>query len=234
MTGYIVGNWKMQALKTDVEALTVELAKVEVMGVQLIVAPSAPYLNQVHNDLLESTTMVAGQDCSAEAEGAFTGDVSAAMLKDSGCEFVILGHSERRQGRGESNEVIRQKMFQAHEAGLKVILCVGECDGEDAQGILKAQLDGSLAETATSDNTLIAYEPVWAIGTGKAATPEGLAPTFTFIQQHMGFGYKCLYGGSVKPGNAEEIFKVEHVRGALIGGASLNAEDFLAIARSYC
>ena len=185
---------------------------------------------------------IGGQDCHAEPAGAYTGDISAEMLKDAGAVAVIVGHSERRQYHGETDAMVRAKALAARRAGLVAIVCVGETraerDAGQALAVVGAQLDGSLPDTAAS--FVIAYEPVWAIGTGLTPTAGDVAEMHRFIRERLGsrFGeagqaIRILYGGSVKPGNAKELLGIENVDGALVGGASLNAEEFLAIAGVY-
>lgn len=183
-----------------------------------------------------------GQDCAAFANGAYTGEISAAMLADYHCKYVILGHSERRHVLGESNKDVKAKAEMAHKAGLTAIICVGETAGERDSGmeneVVEGQLSGSLPDSATAENTVIAYEPVWAIGTGKVATAEDVRAMHRFIRDRLkekladSVNLRILYGGSVKPDNAAEIMAVENVDGALIGGASLEAGSFLGIARA--
>jgi triosephosphate isomerase len=185
---------------------------------------------------------VGGQDCSTHDTGAFTGDIAAPMLKDVGCSAVILGHSERRQHHAESDQTVATKAVQAHQAGLMTIICVGETEAQRLAGqektVVKQQLDGSIPAGATASNTVIAYEPVWAIGTGKTATPADVADMHAFIRGILvekmtdGAGVRILYGGSVKPDNAAELLAIRDVDGALIGGASLKADQYLAIAKA--
>ncbi len=202
---------------------------------EFLVCPPYPYLAPVQTELSMAVTLGA-QDCSSFDNGAYTGDISAEMLKDLNCEYVILGHSERRSYYGESSALIRKKAQKANHEGLKTIICVGETEDEREQGIEKdvvaKQLAESLPEKATAQNTVIAYEPVWAIGTGKVATTEDIAAMHAHIHGLIPDGVRILYGGSVKPANAAEIFAVENVNGALIGGASLKAEDFIGIAQA--
>jgi triosephosphate isomerase len=183
---------------------------------------------------------VGGQDCHAEMSGAFTGDVSAEMLKDAGASFVIVGHSERRQYHGETDAMVAAKVQAAWRAGLKAIVCVGETgrqrDDGAAHAICHGQVAGSIPSGATAANTVLAYEPVWAIGTGKTATADDIAAMHALLRKslagHLGEGGRdigILYGGSVKPSNAQEILALPDVGGALVGGASLKAGDFLAI-----
>lgn len=200
-----------------------------------LVCPPYLHLAPVQAELSMAVSLGA-QDCSPFENGAYTGDVSAIMLKDMNCDYVILGHSERRQYYKESNLLIQQKAVMALEAGLKVIICVGETEAERESGqqndIVEQQLAGSLPSQGIGDNVVIAYEPVWAIGTGKTATTEDISDMHGFIRSLAPTDSRILYGGSVKPGNAAEIFAVDNVNGALIGGASLKVEDFLGIAKA--
>jgi triosephosphate isomerase len=191
-----------------------------------------------------SPVAIGGQDCHAEASGAFTGDVSAEMLKDAGASAVIVGHSERRTYHKETDAEVEAKARAAWRAQLTAIICIGETKDERVGGrtldIVGAQLRGSVPEGATAANTVIAYEPVWAIGTGLTPTPTDVAEVHGFIRQRLtarfgeaGQGVRILYGGSVKPSNAAELMRVDNVNGALVGGASLKAEDFLGIAGAY-
>jgi len=241
MKRLIAGNWKMNGNMAE----GIGLARSIVEAIQddsdilknndFLVCPPYLYLAPVQTELSMAVSL-GGQDCSPFENGAYTGDVSAAMLKDMNCEYVILGHSERRQYYKESNLLIQQKAVMALEAGLKVIVCVGETEEEREQGIhqdiVEQQLAGSLPSQGTGDNVVIAYEPVWAIGTGKTATIDDIAEMHSFIRGLAPKDSRILYGGSVKPANAEEIFAVENVNGALIGGASLKAEDFIGIAKA--
>lgn len=247
MKNLIAGNWKMNGSLSD----AVKLAQDIVEGVQadaqilenndFLVCPPYQHLVPVQGELT-AVIALGGQDCSPFDNGAYTGDVSAAMLKDINAEYVILGHSERRTYYSESNLMVKQKAMMANEAGLKTVICIGETEEEREAGkveeVVGTQLMESLPDTATAENTVIAYEPVWAIGTGKSATPDDIAAVHDFIRAQLNEkieradSIRILYGGSVKPANAAEIFAVENVNGALIGGASLKAEDFLGIAKA--
>jgi triosephosphate isomerase len=191
-----------------------------------------------------SVVLIGGQDCHPEDFGAFTGDVSAQMLADAGARAVIVGHSERRIGHAETDAQVRGKTLAAWRAGLTAIVCVGETEFERHAGAtlsrLERQLDESLPDDSKSDNLVVAYEPVWAIGTGRTPTPADVAEAHGFIRRRLrirfsseGDGIRVLYGGSVKPSNAAELMRIENVNGALVGGASLKGEDFLAIAAAY-
>lgn len=193
-----------------------------------------PYLHIPMVSARVSSCAVGGQDCSERSNGAYTGDISAQMLKDVGATYVIIGHSERRQYHHEPDGVVCAKARAANDAGLVTIICVGETDAEREAGtqneVVAAQLAGSLPTGANAQNTVIAYEPVWAIGTGKTATAEDIRAMHEFIRAKVSSDMRILYGGSVKPSNAAEIFAVPNVDGALIGGASLKTEDFIGIA----
>lgn len=186
--------------------------------------------------------LIGAQNCSYHDDGAYTGEVSAAMLADFGCEYVIIGHSERRQFHRETNTEIAQKVVKAHDHNLITIICVGEKEDEREEGgakdIVEEQIHQSLNESCTAENTVIAYEPVWAIGTGQTATPEDVADMHAFIREKLkekledSEKVRILYGGSVKPENAADLLNIDNVDGALIGGASLKAESFIGIAKA--
>ncbi len=202
---------------------------------EFLVCPPYPYLVPVKAELTQAVALGA-QDCAMKDNGAHTGDVSAEMLKDISCSYVILGHSERRHDHQEQDGYIAAKAAQAHRAGLKTIICVGETEEQREQGIQEEvvgeQIRDSLPSHVTAENTVIAYEPVWAIGTGKTATPEDIATMHSFIRGQLeDKEIRILYGGSMKPGNAAEILAIPNVNGGLIGGASLKADDFLGIAK---
>jgi triosephosphate isomerase len=212
-------------------------------SVDLLVCPPATLIAGFAALARDSAVAIGAQDCHAEPAGAFTGDISAEMLKDAGASAVIVGHSERRHYHHESDAQVRAKALAARRAGLRAIICVGETRAEREAGhtiaVVRGQLDGSLPDGAGTDDILLAYEPVWAIGTGLTPTPADIAEVHDFIRQRLasrfgpaGPGMRILYGGSVKPDNADAILKIENVNGALVGGASLKAADFLAIARA--
>ena len=191
-----------------------------------------------------SALMVGAQDCHTAASGAHTGDLSAEMLADAGATAVIVGHSERRSDHGEQDRTVRAKAQAAHRAGLTAIVCIGETAGERAAGltlaVVRRQLQGSLPDAASAENTVVAYEPVWAIGTGLTPRPKDVAEVHAAIRAALvarfgaqGGAMRILYGGSVKPANARELMRIADVDGALVGGASLKAEDFLAIVAAY-
>jgi triosephosphate isomerase len=248
MKKLIAGNWKMNGTANAARELAAAVATglSEKPGLletcDFVVCPPALYAAQVQWMLnhMKAPVGVGGQDCSFHDNGAYTGDVSAAMLKDSGCGWVILGHSERRQHHGEKDAEIALKAEAAHRHGLITIICVGETGDEREKGLqderVGAQLNLCIPASANAKNTVIAYEPVWAIGTGKNATPDDIAAMHNFIRGKVkekiedSAGLRILYGGSVKPANAKAIFATENVDGALIGGASLEAGQFLGIA----
>ncbi len=240
----IAGNWKMNGLKADSVDLARAVAAGAAEGRDLLVCPPAVLIPPVAEALDGSGVALGAQDCHFESGGAHTGDIAAAMLADAGCSHVILGHSERRADHGEGDDLVRAKTGAAHAAGLVAIVCVGETLQERDAGQtlerISAQLGGSLPEAVTSGNTVIAYEPVWAIGTGRTPTLEDVAEVHAHIRGRIaakfgagaGDGMRILYGGSMKPSNAAALLAIDGVDGGLIGGASLVAEDFLAIAAS--
>ena len=241
MRQLIAGNWKMNGLRSDAITLAQGVrAGAQGMGSDLLVCPPFTVLEAVARALDGSTVAVGGQDCHTAQQGAHTGDVSAAMLCDAGATWVILGHSERRQNHGETDELVREKVLAAVEAGLIPIVCVGETEDQRASGqeteVVGWQLAGSLPKPFSG---VVAYEPVWAIGTGKTATDQDVATMHAFVREELlrqfgeaGHGIRILYGGSMRPANAGTLLAVPHVGGGLIGGASLKVEDFLAIARA--
>jgi triosephosphate isomerase len=235
----IAGNWKMNGLRADGVALAAAVAARAKSGKSrgdLLVCPPATLIAAVAEAVTGSAVAVGGQDCASAEKGAFTGDISAEMLKDAGCAYVILGHSERRHGRGESDAQVREKIAAAWRAGLVAILCVGETRAEREAmrevAICCGQLTGSLPEGATADKLVVAYEPVWAIGTGLTPTLEDIAAIHKTIRGAVPAGTRILYGGSMNPGNARAILSLADVDGGLIGGASLKADDFWAIAEA--
>jgi triosephosphate isomerase len=233
----IAGNWKMNGLRADGLALARELAeraKAARLGCELLVCPPATLLVLVAEALQGSGIALGGQDCHAAPKGAFTGSISAEMLRDVGCTHAIVGHSERRHGNGETNADVRAKALAAWHAGLVAVVCVGETreerEGGRAFDVVGDQVAGSMPEGATAENLVIAYEPVWAIGTGLTPTIDDIARMQASIREHLPARTRILNGGSVNPKNAAEILALHEVDGALVGGASLKAEDFWAIA----
>jgi triosephosphate isomerase len=233
----VAGNWKMNGLRQDGSALARDLVRRTVAQpppCDLLVCPPAPLLPEIAGILAGSGIALGGQDCHPAAKGAHTGDVSAEMLADAGCSYVILGHSERRRDHGESDALVRAKIAAAWRAGLTAILCVGETrqqrEAGDAAAVVAAQLAGSIPEGADPDRLVVAYEPVWAIGTGLTPTLDDIARMHADIRARLPASVRILYGGSVNPGNAAEILALAEVDGALVGGASLDAGQFCAIA----
>lgn len=241
MRQLIAGNWKMNCLSAEAVALAKDVAAgAGDIQAELLVCPVALHVAAVAQALKGSTVAVGGQDCHQEAKGAHTGDIAAPMLADVGAAWVILGHSERRQNHGETDELVREKCLAAAAAGLTPIVCVGETEEQRVGGqeteVVGWQISGSLPKPF---NGVIAYEPLWAIGTGRTATEQDVANMHAFIREELvrqfgeaGRGIRILYGGSVRPANAPGLLAVPEVAGALVGGAALNAADFLAIARA--
>lgn len=233
----IVGNWKMNGLVADGLKRASDIAAAAKAGLsgQMVLCPPATLIGAVSAVLQGSGIATGGQDCHDKPSGAYTGNISAPMLKDIGCAYVILGHSERRLYERETDNQIAAKAQAAHAAGLIAIICVGESDAERSSGkageIVSRQLQGSIPEGASEKNTVIAYEPVWAIGTGKVASTADIADMHALIRTKAGV-LPILYGGSVKADNAQEILRIANVDGVLVGGASLKAEDFIAIAKA--
>ena len=240
MRPYIVGNWKMHGTRSMLsEARAIDRAAERLMKAEVAIAP--PF-TLIHATRKEATLIgIGAQDCHAADGGAHTGDVSAAMLKDAGAGFCIVGHSERRADHGESDADVKAKAEAAIEAGLSVIVCVGETEAQrdagEAESVVAAQLEGSLPQSAAAaEKVTVAYEPVWAIGTGRTPTVEDVAAMHRSIRDKLdgfygkeGADIRILYGGSVKPDNAAELLAVDEVGGALVGGASLTADSFLGI-----
>ncbi|MGY6646206.1 MAG: triose-phosphate isomerase [Salinarimonas sp.] len=242
----VAGNWKMNGTRSFLD-MVAELRVGAAGGIadtDLLICPPATLLAAVATALEGSSISAGGQDCHAKESGAFTGDVSAEMLADCGATHVIVGHSERRQYHTEDDTVVAAKMRAAHRAGLVAIACVGETRDERESGkafdVVRKQVEALLDESVTGANSCIAYEPVWAIGTGLTPTVEDVAAMHTAIRETVAAKIgaeeaarvRLLYGGSVKPSNARELMAATDVDGALVGGASLVAADFLAIARA--
>lgn len=240
----VVGNWKMNGSRASIDALLRQLTGAPMKsGAELVVCPAYVHLAQVVNHCAASSIMVGAQDCSHMSSGAFTGDISPEMLADIGCRWVILGHSERRQYHGESDALVAAKVAASIEAGLHPIVCVGETreqrEAGEAEAVVSAQLFGALQDQANLRSLVVAYEPVWAIGTGLTATPEQAQAMHAFIRQCLdgikntrSADTRILYGGSVKSENAAQLFAQPDIDGALVGGASLVAADFLTIVRA--
>jgi triosephosphate isomerase len=242
----VAGNWKMNGLTTSLAELDRMIAAAPRLApkVDLMVCPPATLMAACAARAAGSALAIGGQDCHAEASGAFTGDISAEMLKDAGASAVIVGHSERRSLHHESDADVRAKALAARRAGLMAVVCVGESRDERVAGrtldVVGAQIAGSLPDGTAAQTLVVAYEPVWAIGTGLTPTPADVAEVHGFIRGKLverfgaaGEGMRILYGGSVKPSNAKELMGVADVDGALVGGASLKADEFLAIAGVY-
>jgi triosephosphate isomerase len=242
----VAGNWKMNGLAAAMGELSaMKAGATELAGkADLMICPPATLIAQCAWAAKGSQLQLGGQDCHAKASVAHTGDVAAEMLADAAATAVIVGHSERRTDHHETDAEVNAKAVAAWRAGLTAIVCVGEQRAEREAGstlkIIGGQLDGSLPQGATAANLVVAYEPVWAIGTGLTPTPADVAEVHAFIRKSLmgryggaGEGVRILYGGSVKPSNAGELLTIADVNGALVGGASLKAADFLGIAAVY-
>lgn len=238
----IAGNWKMNGLQASEAELrsVIDAVKKSDGGADVLICPPATLIARFAEIARGTPVAIGGQDCHAKASGAFTGDVSAEMIADAGGAAVIVGHSERRALHAETDAIVKAKAEAGFRAGLTVIVCVGETESERLAGrtlaVVTGQLEGSLPQGAGAGTLVVAYEPVWAIGTGRTATKDDIAEAHAAIRQRLGErlgsagqDVRILYGGSVKPDNASEILAVANVNGALVGGASLKAADFLAI-----
>ena len=234
------GNWKMNGLAAALAEAVALINAHPAPACEMLLCPPATLLAQLNYAARGTALRIGGQDCHPDASGAHTGDISAAMLKDAGASYVILGHSERRADHGETDALVRLKAVQALVSGLIPIICIGETLAERDAGttlaVIGGQLDGSVPEGMTAATLVVAYEPVWAIGTGRTPTIAQIAEVHAFLRDRLtgrvgieAAGVRLLYGGSVKASNAGEIFAVPHVDGALVGGASLKAADFGAI-----
>ncbi len=243
----VAGNWKMNGLKASLNEINAMAAGYDAAlkaRCDMLVCPPATLLFAMAHGALGSGIAVGAQDCHPNPNGAHTGDIAAEMIADAGATFVIVGHSERRTDHAETDAIVKAKAEAAFRAGLNAIVCVGETRAEREGGktltVVGTQLSGSLPKGATAANLVIAYEPVWAIGTGLTPTAADVAEVHAFIRAELnrlmpgqGSGVRILYGGSVKPSNAVELMGVANVDGALVGGASLKAADFLGIAAAY-
>ena len=233
----IAANWKMNPPLADAGQLVSAYTQTNFDGVQRVLFPPHPYLVHMAMRLEGSGILLGGQDCHQSASGAFTGDVAAGMLRECGASMVLLGHSERRAGHAESDELVAAKASAALEAGLSTMICIGESLDERERGraeeVVSRQLDKSLPDSVPADRLVIAYEPVWAIGTGKVASETEIGAMHQSVRRQLAElglgGVPILYGGSVKPDNAASILAIDDVGGALVGGASLKADDFAAI-----
>ena len=242
----VAGNWKMNgsiATLKEPRLLSAMLKDVK-LKCEVMVCPPAIITRRVKSVLKGTRIKVGGQDCHWNASGAHTGDISPEMLREAGCSAVIVGHSERRTNHGETDEIVAKKAEGVHRAGLTAIICIGETLEERKAGktldVVSRQLKGSVPKGSTAANTVIAYEPVWAIGTGLTPTAAEVAEVHTHIRTELagimgseGAGVRILYGGSVKPSNAAELMGQPNVDGALVGGASLKASDFIGIIKVY-
>jgi triosephosphate isomerase len=239
----VAGNWKMNGLGASKAEFDKIIAGSNGLKADLMVCPPFTLVARFAETARGSAVAIGGQDCHAKPSGAHTGDISAEMLADAGARAVIVGHSERRSDHHETDAQVRAKALAAWRAGLMAIVCVGEQRAEREAGrtldVVGGQLAGSLPDGATAGNLVVAYEPVWAIGTGLTPTAADIAEVHAFIRQRLsarfgdGDGVRILYGGSVKPANARELLTLAEVNGALVGGASLKADDFLQIAAVY-
>ncbi len=242
----VAGNWKMNLNINEAIELSNELLKHNEIFVEekIIIFPSFLIIPEIYNLYKNSKISIGAQDCSMFDNGAFTGQVSAKMIKDTGCKYVIVGHSERRSLCHETSSIVSQKAFKAISAGLKVIICIGENLKDRENGdyllVLEDQLKKSLSDISSDSNLIsnaiiIAYEPVWAIGTGNTASKQDIEEVHKFIKEIISSSYQfnydlpILYGGSVNSKNSSEIFKINNVDGVLVGGASLNSDEFLKI-----
>ncbi len=235
------GNWKMNGTAASLEELEALGQAHPKPTVDILICPPATLLHRASSTAEGTEISVGGQDCHAAQSGAHTGDLSAEMLRDAGASHVILGHSERRQDHGERNDDVRAKARAAMDAGLVAVICVGESleerEAANTLDIIGGQMSGSIPDQSTGENLVVAYEPIWAIGTGKVPTIEQIGDVHDFMRARLerrfgegvGRSVRLLYGGSVKPSNAHEIFAVSNVDGALVGGASLKAQDLSGI-----
>lgn len=245
MKPLVAGNWKMNGVAASAAELTAMIAGYGAdlaAKVDLAICPPATLVATLAAKA--GPILIGGQDCHAKVSGAHTGDIAAEMLKDAGAGAVIVGHSERRTDHAETDAIVKAKAEAAKRAGLVAIVCVGETEAQRKAGetlaVVGTQVDGSLPAGMTGDTLVVAYEPVWAIGTGLVPTLADVAEVHGFIREKLvamygaeGAKVRILYGGSVKPSNAKELLSVKDVNGALVGGASLKAVDFLAIADAY-
>ena len=243
VTPLIAGNWKMNGLRAsliEVEKLASRLTAGEAPRCTVVICPPATLLGAMNRVAAPAGIVLGGQDCHPAASGAHTGDLSAAMLADAGAQMVIVGHSERRANHGETDDLVRQKAMAAIASGLTPIICVGETRAEreagEADAVVSRQLEASVPDQAGDIDVVVAYEPVWAIGTGLTPTSTDIADMHKSLREQLvlrfgarGETMRLLYGGSLKPSNAREILAIPNVNGGLVGGASLLADDFAAI-----
>jgi len=244
----VAGNWKMNGLAESLGQVDLLLDRIMAgarLDIDIMICPPATLIRPMAERLEGIPIAVGGQDCHMEVSGAHTGDVSAEMLADAGAVAAIVGHSERRSDHGESDAIVKAKAQAAHRAGLTAIVCVGETEAQrragDTLDVVGGQVAGSLPDNASASDTIIAYEPVWAIGTGLTPTEDDVAEVHGAIRSQLcellgtgeGAGMRILYGGSVKPDNAAALMAIDNVNGALVGGASLKADDFYGILEVY-
>ena len=237
------GNWKMNGSRAALAELDLIARESAACDLDTLICPPSLYLSEALTRAEGTSLHIGAQDCHFETSGAHTGDISAAMIADLGASHVIIGHSERRADHGEDSEDVREKARAALSSGLTAIICLGESEDQrlacNTLEIIGGQLAISVPDASTAANTVIAYEPVWAIGTGRTATTAEIDEVHDFIRARLidrfgeeGAQMRLLYGGSVKPANAAEIFATDNVDGALVGGASLKAEDFVPIIKA--
>ena len=243
----VAGNWKMNGTRSslnELDGIANGYSDTLKEKIDLLICVPATLLAPAAHAGAGKSVSIGGQDCHFNQSGAHTGDISAEMIADAGAGFVIVGHSERRTDHGETNEVVKSKAEAGLRAGLQVIVCIGETEEQRKSGetlsVLENQLEGSMPENSTASKVVVAYEPVWAIGTGMVPSADDVKEAHAFMRDHLAkrFGkegetMRLLYGGSVKPGNAVELMAIENVDGALVGGASLKAVDFLGICSAY-
>jgi triosephosphate isomerase len=243
----LAGNWKMNGTRdslTQIKAIADAIKLPQSDKVETLLCPPATLLYVATALCEDSPVAIGAQDCHQNVSGAHTGDISAEMIADCFGTYVIVGHSERRRDHGESSELVRAKVEAAHAVGLTAIICVGETGEERRAGhtldVLKRQIDASLPQEATAEDTVVAYEPVWAIGTGLTPHPDDIAKAHAFVRTELvtrfgrtGQQIRILYGGSANPGNAATLITIANVNGLLVGGASLKAVDFIAMYREY-
>ncbi len=243
----VAGNWKMNGMHDSLSELSA-MAKAHDENMQskidMLLCVPATLIHSAASVCVDSGVSVGGQDCHTNQSGAHTGDISSQMIADCGADSVIVGHSERRTDHGETNATVKAKAEAGLSAGLLTIVCIGETEAQRKSGetlsVLKDQLDGSMPDDSTAGTVVVAYEPVWAIGTGLVPSSDDVKEAHAFMRENLterfgenGSKMRLLYGGSVKPGNAVELMGIANVDGALVGGASLKADDFLGICAAY-
>ena len=239
------GNWKMNGSMSQMDMITkLKLSHPE-CPIDVVICPPAPLIYPALQNTAGAPVTIGAQDCHPEEKGAYTGDSAAPMIAEIGAKYVIVGHSERREAYGETDSLVAAKAHAAQNAGLIAIVCIGESleqrEAGEALDVIAAQLEGSVPETSSGASLVIAYEPIWAIGTGKIPTMDQIEEVHALMREQLknrfgeeADGIRLLYGGSVKPDNAADIFSLENVDGALVGGASLAAEDFSPIITALC